>query len=722
MSSCARRRARRERIAPIIVRRTIATLAASVVLATASIPPIHAADLVAPGPVGIRAEDLTGVVDRDHTFTLPIRASHVALHWPGRPHAVVEVAFSHDGVRFGRPVRVQPDELEGHGADDAAHGPADDDPAAHEETETYSSVMVAGGARQVRVTSDRLLGRVSLVAIDSRDRRAAGRRPAVAAAPAGPSATPAGVDPPPVVSRAAWGADESLRFDGYGKEIDSIAFHPVQKLIVHHTAGSTGDPDPPATVRAIYYFHTIVRGWGDIGYHFLIDEAGTVYEGRYSRPFAPGEPPTGEDHKGNVVQGTHAADHNLGTIGISLLGTLTRRDATPAARASLERLLAAKADRHDVDPLGADVYVNRLLGTYETFPNIAGHRDVNATSCPGGFFYGTLPTLRETVSSLIGSTFWQSVTPHEAVFPVAGGTASFTISLRRVDGFADPVDLDVLGLPSGWVTRFDEDPADGTTATLTVEVPASAGDGTYPFRVRGTTGSTVRTTRLALVKGAPSDAVAPVAKAPRVSVQLGSLLGTDDAWVVLRWSATDDQSRISDSTLQGSTDGGPWTTLGTGPSVSTYTVEPVERGHAYRFRVNATDASDNTSDWATTPSFSVRRVQETSASVRYNGAWTPQTDTSASGGSLRYATTTGSTARLTFTGRGVAWVSPKGTTKGRARISIDGSYVTTIDLSVGPAGPRRVAFTRSWLGSDSHSMTIRQAAGRIDIDAFVVLE
>jgi hypothetical protein len=216
--------------------------------------------------------------------------------------------------------------------------------------------------------------------------------------------------------------------------------------------------------------------------------------------------------------------------------------------------------------------------------------------------------------------------------------------------------------------------------------------------------------------------VAPVAKVPRVSVQLGSLLGTDGAWVVLRWSATDDQSRISGYTLQGSSDGGPWSTLDTGAPLSTFNVEPVERGHAYRFRVNATDASDNTSDWATTPSFRVRRVQETSASVRYTGAWKPVTDTTASGGSLRYATTTGSTARLTFTGRGVAWVSPKGATQGRARISIDGAYVTTVYLSIGPAGPRRVAFIRSWLGSGPHSMTIRQAAGRVDIDAFVVLE
>jgi N-acetylmuramoyl-L-alanine amidase len=53
----------------------------------------------------------------------------------------------------------------------------------------------------------------------------------------------------------------------------------VQKLIVHHTATQNNDPDPPATIRSIYYYHAVTQGWGDIGYNFLIDEAGNLYEG-----------------------------------------------------------------------------------------------------------------------------------------------------------------------------------------------------------------------------------------------------------------------------------------------------------------------------------------------------------------------------------------------------------------------------------------------------------
>src|SRR5439155_4261704 len=87
-----------------------------------------------------------------------------------------------------------------------------------------------------------------------------------------------------VISRAQWGADGSYRFDSTGKEVWPPAFYPTQKLIVHHTAGQDDDPDPAATVRAIYYYHAVTKGYGDIGYNFLIDAQGNVYKGRYSGP------------------------------------------------------------------------------------------------------------------------------------------------------------------------------------------------------------------------------------------------------------------------------------------------------------------------------------------------------------------------------------------------------------------------------------------------------
>ena len=80
---------------------------------------------------------------------------------------------------------------------------------------------------------------------------------------------------------------------------------PVKKIIVHHTVTSNSDPDPAATVRSIYYYHAVSLGWGDIGYNFLIDRQGRIYEGRYG---------------GNAVVGGHALTWNYGSVGIAALG------------------------------------------------------------------------------------------------------------------------------------------------------------------------------------------------------------------------------------------------------------------------------------------------------------------------------------------------------------------------------------------------------------------
>src|SRR5919109_1121170 len=251
------------------------------------------------------------------------------------------------------------------------------------------------------------------------------------------TATAAGVAQPAVIPRSGWGADESLRFDARGTEIWPPGFYPVQKVIVHHTASQNNDPDPAATIRAIYQYHAITQGWGDIGYNFLIDEAGRIYEGRHSRQYAPGESPTGEDLSGNGVTAAHTQGYNSGTVGIALLGTLTNQDATPAARSALEHLIAWIDSTHGIDPQGSALYTNPVSGTQATFPNIAGHRDVAATECPGGAFYSTLPGIRADVAALIGSPpppapagdFSLSVSPPNRTV-TRGGSTTFDVTIN----------------------------------------------------------------------------------------------------------------------------------------------------------------------------------------------------------------------------------------------------------------------------------------------------
>ena len=148
-----------------------------------------------------------------------------------------------------------------------------------------------------------------------------------------------------------------------------------------------------AQIRSIYYYHSVTQGWGDIGYNFLIDKFGTIYEGRYSRDYA-GANPTGDDATGRGVTGAHTGGWNSGTVGVALLGTLTTHDATPAAREALKRLLAWEASRNGIDPEATEPFVNPVSGATITSPNIAGHRDYAATACPGDTFYPTLPAIR----------------------------------------------------------------------------------------------------------------------------------------------------------------------------------------------------------------------------------------------------------------------------------------------------------------------------------------
>ncbi|MGH9282725.1 MAG: peptidoglycan recognition protein family protein, partial [Acidimicrobiales bacterium] len=168
--------------------------------------------------------------------------------------------------------------------------------------------------------------------------------------------------------------------------------------IVHHTVTPNQDPDPAATIRAMYAFHTQIRGWDDIGYNFLVDGAGRLYEGRFARAYGAGEIPTGENMARQGVVGAHAEGTNTGSAGIALLGDFTSASPTPVALASLESWLTWKAARHEIDPQGASLYGGADGTANRVFANISGHRDVRATDCPGDRLYALLTTIRRHVA------------------------------------------------------------------------------------------------------------------------------------------------------------------------------------------------------------------------------------------------------------------------------------------------------------------------------------
>jgi hypothetical protein len=184
----------------------------------------------------------------------------------------------------------------------------------------------------------------------------------------------ASVERPEIVSRDGWGADEAHRSGSPDYAED------VEGAVIHHTA--TGNDysrsEAPAVVRSIYHYHTQSRGWSDIGYNFLIDRFGTVYQGRAGGVTEP-------------VIGAHAAGYNAGTTGVAFLGSHHRETGTalsdPAA-ASAERLLTWLFDVHHIDA-ETDATVNG-----ESLPAVVGHSAVGSTSCPGGHVRDRLDGIR----------------------------------------------------------------------------------------------------------------------------------------------------------------------------------------------------------------------------------------------------------------------------------------------------------------------------------------
>ena len=191
---------------------------------------------------------------------------------------------------------------------------------------------------------------------------------------------------PTIITRAQWHANEAIR-RGQPRYADG-----VHLAIVHHTAGSNSytASQSAAIVRAIEIYHVQGNGWNDIGYNFLVDKYGQIFEGRYGGMTRP-------------VIGAHAMGFNAGSAGVALIGSYSAATVTPAARAALVSLLAWRLDISHVDPRSRVVRVSAgnpryPPGTAVTLNAISGHRDTYPTSCPGSSLYAQLPSIRIAVA------------------------------------------------------------------------------------------------------------------------------------------------------------------------------------------------------------------------------------------------------------------------------------------------------------------------------------
>ena len=229
---------------------------------------------------------------------------------------------------------------------------------------------------------------------------------------------------PRVVSRARWGADESLRCK------DADYDDGVKAIALHHTAGSNDytRAQAAAQVRAAYQYHAQNLGWCDIGYNALVDKYGTIYEGRYG----------GLDE---AVQGAHIGGFNENTWGISMIGNYEKTQPTAALLKSVTDLAGWKAAISGVDPesrvnLRSQGFSGSRYpaGAYAPVYGFFGHSDAHFTACPGRYTIALWPQIRAAAhkkykairSGASGSIDWSDDFEESTATSTATDTATVT--------------------------------------------------------------------------------------------------------------------------------------------------------------------------------------------------------------------------------------------------------------------------------------------------------
>ncbi|ALP51626.1 LGFP repeat-containing protein [Corynebacterium glutamicum] len=191
---------------------------------------------------------------------------------------------------------------------------------------------------------------------------------------------------PKVISRAGWGANESLRCSNPTIDKDGVS-----AITIHHTAGSNNytEAQAAAQVRGAYSYHAQTLGWCDIGYQSLVDKYGNIYEGR-----AGGMT--------NAVQGAHAGGFNQNTWAISMIGDYSYNAPPQETINAVGELAGWRAKVAGFDPTGTDTHYSEgtsyskvPYGQSVNLPNIFAHRDVGYTACPGDAGYAQMGNIRQ---------------------------------------------------------------------------------------------------------------------------------------------------------------------------------------------------------------------------------------------------------------------------------------------------------------------------------------
>jgi uncharacterized protein with LGFP repeats len=247
---------------------------------------------------------------------------------------------------------------------------------------------------------------------------------------------------PNIISRAQWGADESMRRGA------PLYDNGIKAGIVHHTATSNdySPEDSAGIVRSIYAYHTRTLGWGDIAYNALVDKYGQVFEGRF----------------GGItrsVEGSHTGGFNQNTWAVSMIGNFDEMPPPLPQLRSVGLVLGWRLAMDGVDPKGSvslasegGPYTRFPQGVAPTLPNIFAHRDVGDTACPGSLGYGAMNQIRD-----IAARFNKPASSQDFAESMRGG--AIYARWQAMGGMNSP-----LGAPTS-----PETPGEGSTRYVTFD-------------------------------------------------------------------------------------------------------------------------------------------------------------------------------------------------------------------------------------------------------------
>lgn len=286
----------------------------------------------------------------------------------------------------------------------------------------FGEPLWTGTADQVQLRSDRRVHGVRLAFVSGTG-SVGFKADAATALPQALPVLDAGPGQPPIIAREAWA-------HGHARPHHVPEYGAIKVAFVHHTVSSNGYSagEVPAMLMAIYAYHVHVRRFWDIGYNFVVDRFGRIWEARAGGIDMP-------------VVGAQAGGYNAESTGVAMLGDFMNAVPSKAAIEALEHLLAWKLSLHGVpttghvtvvvDPASA-FYTPFRPGAHVSLPRVAGHRQGDTTECPGNALYAHLPPIRSRITALAGTAARSTLTspnkPSTAglPIPVSGQLATLT--------------------------------------------------------------------------------------------------------------------------------------------------------------------------------------------------------------------------------------------------------------------------------------------------------